>query len=181
MFLIDVIFGAIVWLFLVRLLFQWVRAPFKNSIVQSFYLRLAPVLRIFEKFIPRYGNFSIPCAFVLYLISLLWACALTLSLKTTTFLLAVLLLLHASYWLLVLLLVIYALASFIPTDPNSQFLQAVGFIVRPIAAPFKRRIRPMGSIDISLAVVMLTIMVIHELSAAGIIKLLTLLASSNTL
>ena len=173
---INFVFGTAVWLFLTRLMLQWVRAPFNNSFVQSLYMALAPVLRVFEKFIPRYGNFNIACAVVIALIGLIWAVALTWSIGAFTFVVATMLVLQAVYWQLLLLLFVYVLSSFLQPSPYNEMMQVILALVRPIVAPFRRIIPPLGPLDLSVAVAMLTVTIVYQLLVVGLQNLLAMLA-----
>jgi YggT family protein len=169
----NFIFGTLMWLFIVRLQLQWVRAPFKNSFVQAIYTYLAPVLRPIEKFIPRYGNFSIPCLVVMLLIAALWSVALMWSVNSATPWLALMLLVQSVYWQLLILLFVYVLMSFLQPSPYNEIVQVITAIVRPIVAPFRRIIPMIGPLDLSVGVCMLTLTVIYQLIVLGCTNMIT--------
>ncbi len=173
---INFVFGTVVWLLLMRLLLQLVRAPFKNSFVQSLYMALAPVLRPFEKIIPRYGNFSIPVATLVFLVGLAWASALSLSFGLLAIVLGIFLVWQALYWLLFLLLIVFVIASFVQANPYNEVMQVVNAIVKPMLAPFRRLIPPIGPLDLSVGVLMLTLTVLYQLGALGLQQMMLTLA-----
>ncbi len=165
---INFVFGTVVWLLLTRLLLQLVRAPFKNSFVQSLYMLLGVVLRPFEKIIPRYGNFNIAVAVLVLLVGVLWASALSLSFGLLSLVLGIFLVWQSLYWLLFLLLVVFAIASFVQANPYSEVMQVVNILVLPMVAPFRRLIPPIGPLDLSVGVLMLTLTVVYQLGALGL-------------
>ncbi len=169
---INFIFGTIVWLLLTRLLLQLVRAPFNNSFVQSLYMSLAPLLRPFEKIIPRYGNFNITVAILALLVGLIWASALSLSFGLLAIVLGVFLVWQSLYWLLFLLLVVFVIASFVQANPHNDVMQVVNSLVKPMLAPFRRLIPPIGPLDLSVGVLMLTLTVVYQLGALGLQQLM---------
>ena len=173
---VNFIFGTVVWLLFTRLLLQLVRAPFKNSFVQSLYLASAPVLRPFEKIIPRYGNFNIAVAVLVFLVGVIWAAALNLSFSLLTLVLGVFLIWQSLYWLLLLLLVVFVIASFVQASPYNEIMQVVNVIVKPMVAPFRRLIPAIGPLDLSVGVLMLTLTVVYQLVALGLQQLMFTLA-----
>ena len=173
---INFVFGTAVWLLLTRLLLQLVRAPFKNGFVQSLYMTLGPVLRPLEKFIPRYGNFNIAVAMLVFLVGVIWASALSLSFGLLTLVLGLFLIWQSLYWLLFLLLVVFVIASFVQPSPHNEIMQVVNTIVKPILAPFRRLIPPIGPLDLSVGVLMLTLTVVYQLGALGLQQIMLALA-----
>ena len=165
---INFVFGTVVWLLLLRLLLQLVRAPFNNSFVQSLYTILAPVLRPFEKIIPRYGNFNIAVATLVLLVGVIWASALSLSVSLLSLVLGTFLVWQSLYWLLFLLLVVFVIASFVQASPHNEVMHVVNALVKPMLAPFRRLIPPIGPLDLSVGVLMLTLTVIYQLGALGL-------------
>ena len=169
---INFVFGTVVWLLLTRLLLQLVRAPFNNSFVQSLYMTLAPVLRPFEKIIPRYGNFNIAVAALVVVVGLAWAAALSLSFGLLSLVLGLFLIWQSLYWLLFLLLVVFVIASFVQANPYNHVMQVVNSLVNPMLVPFRRRIPPIGPLDLSVGVLMLTLTVVYQLGALGLQQLM---------
>ena len=173
---INFIFGTVIWLLLTRLLLQLVRAPFNNSFVQSMYMTLAPVLRPFEKVIPRYGYFNITVAILVLLVGLIWASALSLSFGLLALVLGVFLVWQSLYWLLLMLLIVFVIASFVQANPYNEVMQVVNSLVKPMLAPFRRLIPPIGPLDLSVGVLMLTLTVVYQLGALGLQQLMLALA-----
>lgn len=169
--LVNFVFGLLVWLFLLRLGFQLVRAPFKNGLVQAIYTYLAPILRPFERVIPRYGNFSIPCFVVLMLLSLIWAMALQLSFSGGVFLLAAFLLLQSIYWMLLFVLFAYIIMSFVQPNPYNDFVIVIRLMAEPLVAPFRRIIPPLGPLDLSVAVCLLMVTIVYKLLNLGLVEI----------
>ena len=169
--LVNFVFGLLIWLFLLRLGFQLVRAPFNNGLVQAIYTYLAPVLRPFEKVIPRYGNFSIPCFVVVLILSLFWAIALQLGFSFAVVLLAAFLLLQSIYWMLLFLLFAYIIMSFVQPNPYNDFVIVIRLMAEPLVRPFRRLIPPLGPLDLSVAVCLLTITIVYKLLNLGLVEL----------
>lgn len=173
---INFVFGTVVWLLLLRLLLQLARAPFNNSFVQSLYTVLAPVLRPFEKIIPRYGNFNIAVAALVLLVGVIWGSALSLNLEFASFVLGAFLVWQSLYWLLMLLLVVFVIASFVQASPYNEIMHVVNAFVKPMLAPFRRLIPPIGPLDLSVGVLMLTLTVVYQLGMLGLQQLMLALA-----
>jgi YggT family protein len=176
--IINFIFGTLAWIFLLRLLVQLVRAPFNNSLVQPLYRFLAPILKPFERFIPRYGNFSIPCFVVILLIGQLWSMALTLSVGAPAIVLGLYLAIEALYWQLTLVLIAFAISSFFPPNPYNDVLALVNIVARPIVAPIKRVIPPFGPLDLSVPLALLALTIAMKLCTLGLAQLLPKLVSA---
>ena len=173
---VNFVFGTMVWLLLLRLLLQLVRAPFNNSFVQALYMALAPVLRPFEKVIPRYGNFNISAAFLVVLVGVVWASALSMSFGLLSLVLGTFLVWQSLYWLLFLLLVVFVIASFVQASPHNEIMHVVNALVKPMLAPFRRLIPPIGPLDLSVGVLMLTLTVVYQLGALGLQQFMLALA-----
>ena len=169
---INFVFGTVVWLLLMRLLLQLVRAPFNNSFVQSLYIASAPVLRPIEKIMPRYGNFNIAVACLTFFVGLVWAAVLSMDFGVLTLVLGTFLLWQSLYWLLFLLLVVFVIASFVQANPYNELMHVVNSLVKPMLAPFRRWIPPIGPLDLSVGVLMLTLTVVYQLGALGLQQLM---------
>jgi YggT family protein len=161
--IVNFIFGTIAWIFLTRLMLQLARAPFKNSFVQSLYLALAPILRPLEKFIPRYGNFNISCALLIYTTGLIWSIALYWQINLMTLINAFILVFSVIYWQLFALLMLYAVMSLFQPSHHNPMVQLVTAMANPIVAPFRRFVPRIGPLDFSVAVAILSITIVYYL------------------
>ena len=162
LFLLDTLVQPFAALLLLRFHLQWLRAPQRNSLGE-FIMTLTNfmVLRA-RRFIPSAWGFdaaSLLLAFIveaIYLTAMLWIQGLPIAGFPLVGLLALtaVKLLKLSVYLLMGALFLQAVLSWI--NPHSQIEGLLNVVTYPFLAPLRRRIPPLGNIDIT---VMLLIIV----------------------
>ena len=163
-------------LLLVRLLLQLVQADFYNPISQTIFKICAPVVEPLGKLFPTLG--SLNSAALVAAIAVQWSFYLIVGLIKAVPLLSILAYLPlAAYNLLFILIEIYfwgifilAISSWVSTTSHPS-VQLVGQITEPYLRPFRRLIPPIGMMDISPMVAILSLMIIRN-------KLLPILGGS---
>src|ERR1700733_13516540 len=77
-FLIDTVFGFIVYAALLRFIMQWLRAPFKNPLGQAVAALTNWAVKPLRKVLPGFGGYDWASLFVAWLGQVLWLLALAL-------------------------------------------------------------------------------------------------------
>jgi YggT family protein len=155
-FLIDTVFGFVVYAALLRFIMQWLRAPFRNPIGQAVTALTDWAVKPLRKLLPGFGGYDWASLLFAWLGQVLWLVALA-SLGSAEFSgtlagyllsLAVIELLKASLWILIGAVFIQAILSWVaPDGPLAGVLNALTFRV---LAPIRRTIPPLGgSLDLS--------------------------------
>jgi YggT family protein len=155
-FLIDTVFGFIVYATLLRFIMQWLRAPFRNPLGQAVTALTNWAVKPLRKVMPGFGGYDWASLFVAWLGQVLWLVALAavggadFSAMLGGYLatLAVIELLRAALWILIGAVFIQAILSWVaPDGPLAGVLNALTFRV---LAPIRRVIPPLGgSLDLS--------------------------------
>ncbi len=174
--LIQFAFGAVVLLFLLRLLAEAVRADFYNPICQFLYRTTNPVLTPLKRVIPNFRRINVAALLlawlaevvknlVLYLLIGLRAAApglLLLGLADLLDFIAVLYLLMIFAW---------ALLSFVSLDARHPLVPLLGRLVEPALRPLRRLLPAPGGLDLSPAVAILVILVLRVLIVGPLLDL----------
>jgi len=161
LFLLDALLQPFAAILLLRFHLQWLRAPMRNPLGE-FIMTLTDflVLRA-RRFIPQARGFdmaSLLMAFIveaIYLVAVLWVQGSLSAGFPLPGLLAwtVVKLLKLSIYLLITALIVEALLSwFNPRTPVAGLLSAV---TRPFLMPLRRRIPPLGNIDLTTLVLLI--------------------------
>ena len=161
LFLLDALLQPFAALLLLRFHLQWLRAPMRNPLGE-FIMALTDfiVLRA-RRFIPAAKGFdtaSLLLAFVvemIYLIAVLWAQGFQFVVFPFSGLLAwtVVKLLKLSLYLLMAALFAQALLSW--TNPHTPIAGLLNVVTHPFLTPLRRRIPPLGNIDLTLLVLLI--------------------------
>jgi YggT family protein len=171
--LIEVLFGLLIGLFVLRVLLQVVRANFYNPICQFFYKATNPVLMPLRRALPPLGpvdSAGVLVAFLLMAIKVWLLAALAgfgLPLLATLVLaIAGLLdfLLYLFFWLIIVRIVI----SFLATDSYHPAFPLLMQLTEPLLRPLRRLIPPLGPFDLSPLIATLAIMLARVLVVAPI-------------
>jgi YggT family protein len=155
-FLIDTVFGFIVYAALLRFIMQWLRAPFRNPLGQAVTALTNWAVKPLRKLLPGFGGYDWASLFVAWLGQVLWLFALaavdgaeiSATLAGYLLVLALIELIRASFWILIGAVFIQAILSWVaPDGPLAGVLNALTFRV---LAPIRRVIPPLGgSLDLS--------------------------------
>jgi YggT family protein len=155
-FLIDTVFGFIVYAALLRFIMQWLRAPFRNPVGQAVTALTNWAVKPLRKILPGFGGYDWASLFVAWLGQVLWLLALAAiggaevsgTFAAYVLLLAVVELIRVALWILIGAVFIQAILSWVaPDGPLAGVLNALTFRV---LAPIRRLIPPLGgTLDLS--------------------------------
>jgi YggT family protein len=151
-FLVNIIFGLIVYAVLLRFLMQVLRAPFRNPLGQAVAALTDWAVKPMRRIIPGYRGYDWASLILAWFFQALWLAAMfalgagTVS-GTVVGLVAVLAiveLLKAALWIITIAVFVQALLSWIaPDGPLAGVLNAMTF---PLLRPLRRRIPPLGGV-----------------------------------
>jgi YggT family protein len=165
--LINFAFGAIVAIFVLRMLAELCRADFKNPICQFLYRYTNPILQPLRKVIPswRRWNFAAlllawvaECVKVLLLVAVLGIAPNIVGVPVY----ALAELLDFVLMLYIVLIFAWSLMSMMSTDRYHPVLRLIGSLIEPLMRPLRGKI-VLGSLDFSPAVVMLILLLARVL------------------
>lgn len=152
---------------LIRVLLQMVQADFYNPISQAVFKICAPLVNPLNKVFPSVGTLNI--AALIAAIAVQWLLYLVVGLNNGVGLVGILLYLPmAAFNLLFILIEIYfwgifilAISSWVGTTGHPP-VRLVAQIVDPYLRPFRKFIPPMGMMDFSPMVAIISLMVIRN-------------------
>jgi YggT family protein len=175
-FLLNVVFGLLVYAALLRFIMQWMRAPFRNPVGQAVSALTDWAVKPLRKVLPGFRGYDWASLVVAWVLQALWLTALSaltgpisaLASGSTAGLIAVLAvveLIKAALWIVIVAVFVQALLSWIaPDGPLAGVLNALTF---PLLAPIRRVLPPLGGVlDLSpLIVIVLAQLVLMLLVA----------------
>lgn len=167
--LVQVVFGAIATLFLVRLLAEANRADFHNPLSQFVYRYTNPILAPIRRVLPNWRRINLAALFVLlltFLVERTLICVLDGFLPPWLSLLVIALADLLRFVLLFYLVVIigWSLLSMFAPDPYHPLYRLADTIVQPVVRPLRGRLT-VGSIDFSPTVVIIVLLLAMRLIA----------------
>jgi YggT family protein len=180
--LVEVLFGLVVALFVLRVLLQLVRANFHNPVCQFFYKATNPVLMPLRKLLPPLRRLDTAGTLVAYLLECLKVWLLTafggfaLNLSGTLVLgfaelVAFLLMLY--FWLILVRVVL----SFVGQGSYHPMVPLIAQLTDPVLRPIRRVLPDLGGFDFSPLVAMLAIYLARALIVAPLQDLGAMLAA----
>ena len=154
-FLLNVVFGLLVYTALLRFIMQWMRAPFRNPVGQAVSALTDWAVKPLRKVLPGFGGYDWASLVVAWVLQVLWL--VSLSVLTTPLatlgsgsaagliaVLAVIELLKAALWIVIVAVFVQALLSWVaPDGPLAGVLNALTF---PLLTPIRRVIPPLGGV-----------------------------------
>lgn len=169
--LVQVLFGILLAIVLLRVALQLVRANFYNPICQGLYKATNPILMPLQKAIPSWRNLNVAGLLIAYIVAILWILALfslagQLPGVLGTLVLGFAKLLDFTMTLMIWLIVIRALMSFVSADYESPVVPLLAKLTDPIIKPFQRIIPSLGGFDLSPLVAILALYLGQALVAA---------------
>jgi len=153
-FLIDVLFGFIILMVMLRFILQWVRADFYNPISQFIVKVTNPVLRPLRRLIPAVGGMD-TASIVLMLLLKYIQLFLTFALAgysvnpIALVVLSLTSLLEMILYIFIIAIIVIAIASWIAPGGYNPVLNLLNQLTRPILRPVQRLIRPVSGLDLS--------------------------------
>ena len=169
--LIEVLFGLLIGLFVLRMLLQLVRANFYNPICQFFYKATNPLLMPMRRVLKPWKSLDIAALLVALLLAAIkvWLLAALAGfglppLATVVLAIATLLdfLLYLYFWLIIIRII----ASFFATDSYHPIFPLLMQLTEPLLAPLRRVLPPLGPFDLSPLIATLGILLARALLVA---------------
>jgi YggT family protein len=171
--LIEVLFGLLIGLFVLRLLLQLVRANFYNPICQFFYKATNPLLMPMRRLLKPWKSLDLAALLVALLLSAIkvWLLAALAGFglpPLATLVLASAALLDFVLYLFFWLIIIRIVASFFATDSYHPIFPLLMQLTEPVLAPLRRVLPPLGPFDLSPLIATLAILLARALLVAPI-------------
>lgn len=172
--LVNFIFGGLIALLVLRILLQCVRANFYNPICQFLYKLTNPVLMPLRKVIPAWRNLDIAGVLLAWLLTAikLWLLYALVGQALGVLGLGVMALGDLIDFVLMLYLgviLVYILISFISVERSNPIVPLVYQLIEPLMRPVRKRLPPLGQIDLSPMIVWLAILLARVLIVQPII------------
>ena len=155
-FLINTVFGLVVYTALLRFIMQWLRAPFRNPLGQATIALTDWAVKPMRRVVPGRAGYDWASLLVALIAQVLWLVALIAlaaplwngSLVAFVLAMALLELLKAALWIMIGAIFIQAILSWVaPDGPLAGVLNSLTFRV---LAPIRRVVPPIGgSLDLS--------------------------------
>jgi len=155
-FLINTVFGLVVYTALLRFIMQWLRAPFRNPLGQATIALTDWAVKPMRRVVSGRAGYDWASLLVAWIAQVLWLVALIAlaaplwngSLVAFVVAMALLELLKAALWIMIAAIFIQAILSWVaPDGPLAGVLNALTFRV---LAPIRRVVPPIGgSLDLS--------------------------------
>jgi len=168
-FLVTTLFDLAMWLLLMRILLQWVRADFYNPMSQLVWQTTRYPTDLLRKIIPRWRNLDSAALLVLLALAMLYVYSIAALLGSTTVSLttlvwtAVLKILVLTVNLYTFTLFVQAILSWLGPGVNNPASNVLWSLNEPILRPVRRIIPPMAGLDLAPLVVMLLLQVVARL------------------
>ena len=155
-FLVNTVFGFVVYASLLRFIMQWMRAPFRNPVGQAVTALTDWAVKPLRRLLPGFRGYDWASLVFAWVGQLAWLLALA-ALGATAFsaamlgylaTLAFVELIKAALWILIAAVLVQAILSWVaPDGPLAGVLNALTFRV---LAPVRRLVPPLGgSLDLS--------------------------------
>lgn len=174
--LIEIVFGVIVALFVLRLLAEAVRADFYNPLSQFLYRSTNPVLIPLRRIVPNFRRINIAALLIAWLAEFLKNLALYALIGFRGAIPGVMLLGFADLLdffavLYLVMIFIWALLSFVSLDARHPLIPLLGRLVEPVLRPLRRILPAPGGLDLSPALAILIILLLRLLVVAPLFDL----------
>lgn len=173
--LIQVAFGAVATLFLLRVLAEANRADFHNPLSQFIYRYTNPVLAPIRRVLPNWRRINLAALLVVWLTLLLERVVIFGLAGFVPHLLGLLILSLADLLDFVLLFYIvvifgWSLLTMLSADPHQPLIRLAGAIVQPILRPLRGKL-VVGNIDFSPTAVVIVLLLARLLLVAPLFDL----------
>lgn len=173
--LIQVVFGAVATLFLLRLLAEACRADFNNPLSQFIYRYTNPVLAPMRRVLPNWRRINLAALLLVWLTLLLQRVAVTALTGAALHVPGILILSLADLLDFVLLFYIvvifgWSLMTMLSADPHQPLVRLASAIVQPLLRPLRGKM-VIGSIDFSPTVIVIVLLLARVLIVAPLYDL----------
>jgi YggT family protein len=172
-FLLNVVFGTLVYAVLLRFLMQWLRAPFRNPLGQAIAALTDWAVMPLRRLIPGYRGYDWASLLLAWLLQALWLASLIAlgtgvvsgSVAGLVALLAIVELIKATVWILIIAVFVQAMLSWVaPDGPLAGVLNAFTF---RLLTPVRRVVPPLrGLLDLSPLIVIVLLWLVLLLPVA---------------
>jgi len=169
-FLVETLFDLYIIVLMLRFILQQVRADFYNPISQFIVKATAPVLNPARKLIPGLGGIDLATIVVVVAFIAIKLFIISLLSGYTPSVLALLLtgirdFITLALNIFIFAIIVQAILSWINPDPHNPVSGILFNITRPVLQPFRRLIKPIGGLDLSPLIALITLMFIERLVA----------------
>jgi YggT family protein len=167
-FLVETLFDLYIIVLMLRFILQQVKADFYNPISQFIIKATSPVLNPVRKIIPGFGGVDLATIIVVITFIALKIFIIALLSGYSPSLLALLLTGIRDFITLALNIFIFAIIiqvilSWVNPDPHNPVSGILSSITHPVLSPFQRLIKPIGGLDLSPLVALISLMFIERL------------------
>lgn len=167
-FLIQVVFGLYTLVVMLRFLLQLVRADFYNPLSQFVVKVTSPLLRPLRKVIPGLGGLDLSSLFLAWLVKSVELLLIYLVsgfglLVVQALVLAIPELLELTINIFLFSILILVVLSWISPVGHNPAVSLLSDLTAPIMEPVRRRMPPMGGLDLSPMVVMVGLILLKML------------------
>jgi len=160
LFLVETLLSLYISAVVIRFLLGYARADFYNPLSQFLVKITNPVLVPVRRFVPSIGKLdtsAVAVALVLIIIKVLLIAAIVgVSANIVSLIwLAVGELIRSVIWVYIIALILMAVISWIGSSHGNPVAPLVNSLVSPLVTPVRRRMPPVGMLDLSPMVVMI--------------------------
>ena len=184
--LLDVIFGLVALLLVLRLLLQWVSAPFQNPICQSIYRLTNPVLIPLRRVLKPWRRIDVAAGFAAFIVMLLKAALLLALWRLPLSIAAVALLgiaeligLMFTFWFWLVL--IRVILSWVGSGSQHPAIPLIVRLSEPLLRPIRRALPQLGGFDLSPMLLILLLVLARILLVAPLQELALAIASNSVI
>lgn len=174
--IVQFVFGLLMFVVLLRVLMQGFRAPFQHPASQAIFRLTNPVFMPLQKVLGVVRGWHVGGILLLVLLATLQAVMLMMLGNTQpgavpTLILGIGMALDFVFMTLFWLVLISVLMSWLAPQGRGGAGDLLHFVVRPLLAPFRKVIPPLGPLDISPMVLLLLLQLARILIAGPIMQL----------
>jgi YggT family protein len=172
-FLVNIVFGLLVYAVLLRFIMQWLRAPFRNPLGQAVAALTDWAVKPLRRVIPGYRGYDWASLLLAWFLQALWLATLILltgsalsgALVGQVAVLAIVELVKATLWIIIIAVFLQAVLSWVaPDGPLAGVLNALTF---RLLNPVRRIVPPLGgTLDLSPLIVIVIAQLILMLPVA---------------
>lgn len=168
-FVIQFLFWIPLAILFCRIVLPLVRAPFSDPLVGWVYTVTNPVLRPFDRFIPRWRNLSLTAVLLFWLVASIEYALLRLGGSPLAWLIGGLSgALSFALGFLIAMIILYVLFSLFQPRAGTSFVFLTERIAAPLCNVLRRYVPPLGPLDLSPALMTLAL-VLTRLVVTGLL------------
>ena len=152
--ILQVVFGLVLAIVVIRVLLQATRANFYNPICQALYKATNPILMPMQKVIPSYRHWNVAGILIAWVVAMLWVWSLLALLGTApgvlgTVVMGLAKLIDFTLMLFFWIILLRAIMSFVSADFDNPIVPLLYKLSDPILNPFQKIVPPLGGLDLS--------------------------------